>query len=104
MKKLLLGVLLVSSNLLSGQNIDSINRNLESINSKTDSMIMEWQPDSAQMARDREMNNRNLDALVRTMKEREKKQQRQMWLRIGFGVVLLGVGIYSFVRKKKKAD
>lgn len=104
MKKLLLGVLLVSNNLLSGQNIDSINRNLESINSKTDSMIMEWKPDSAQMARDMEMNNRNLDALMRTMKEREKKQQQQMWLRIGFGVVLLGVGIYSFVRKKKKVD
>jgi len=56
--------------------------------------------DSVDMAR----NNRNLDALVSTMKERDQKQKQGMWLRLFFGVALLGVGIFGVLRKRKNKN
>ena len=56
--------------------------------------------DSVEMAR----NGRNLDALMSTMRERDQKQKKAMWLRLFFGVALLGVGIFGILRKRKKKD
>ena len=56
--------------------------------------------DSVEMVR----NNQNLDALVQTMHERDQKQRWAMWMRLIFGVLLLGVGIFGIFRKRKKKD
>ncbi len=60
--------------------------------------------DSVQMARQNEQNNRNLDGLLSMMNEREQKQKQGMWMRIIFGLALLGVGIFGILRKRKKKD
>lgn len=60
--------------------------------------------DSVEMARFNEQNSRNLDGLLRTMKEREQKQRQGMWLRLGFGILMLGVLIFGLLRKRKKKD
>jgi hypothetical protein len=56
--------------------------------------------DSVEMAR----NNRNLDALVSTMRERDQKQKQAMWLRLGFGILMLGVLIFGLLRKRKNKN
>lgn len=56
--------------------------------------------DSLDMAR----NRRNLDALVSMMKERDQKQRKAMWLRLGFGILMLGVLIFGLLRKRKKKN
>lgn len=56
--------------------------------------------DSVEMER----NNRNLDALMSTMKERDQKQRQAMWMRLGFGILMLSVLIFGLLRKRKKKD
>lgn len=58
--------------------------------------------DSANMAQFNEQNTRNLNSFMNGMREREKEQKKRMWMRLSFGVVLLGVGAYSIFRRKKK--
>jgi hypothetical protein len=60
--------------------------------------------DSVEMARFNEQNSRNLDGLLRTMKEREQKQKHAMWLRLGFGILMLGVLIFGLLRKRRKKN
>jgi len=60
--------------------------------------------DSIEIARQMEQNGRNLDGLLRTMKERDQKQKKAMWMRLIFGGALLGVGIFAMLRKRKKKD
>jgi hypothetical protein len=60
--------------------------------------------DSLEMARFNEQNSRNLDGLVSMMKEREQKQKQGMWLRLGFGILMLGVLIFGLLRKRKKKN
>jgi hypothetical protein len=60
--------------------------------------------DSIEMARFNEQNSRNLSSFVKSIQEREQKQKRAMWMRLIFGVALLGVGIYAMLRKRKKKD
>jgi hypothetical protein len=78
-------------------------RVLDSMRKRTDSMLLEQAriSDSINMAAYLAQNNRNLDALVKNMKERERKQQQGMWLRIGAGILFLGIGIYGVMRKRK---
>ena len=52
---------------------------------------------------DMEQNARNLNHLVNTINERKRKEQQRAWLRIGFGVLILGIGAYGLLRKKKTA-
>ena len=75
---------------------------LDSSRKATDSFIMQQMKrnDSVEMARYMEQNNRNLDAFMKTMKERERKQKQGMWMRIGAGILILGVGIYGVMRKR----
>jgi len=69
-----------------------------------DSLVYEQKRrfDSVEMARFNEQNTRNLNSFVSGMREREKEQKKKMWLRLSFGVVLLGIGAYSIFRRKKK--
>jgi uncharacterized protein YlxW (UPF0749 family) len=60
--------------------------------------------DSIEMARFNEQNTRNLNSFVAGMKEREQKQKKAMWMRLIFGGVLLGVGIFAMLRKRKKKE
>jgi len=72
----------------------------------TDSIIKAFNKrnDSMEMARFNEQNSRNLDGLVSMMKEREQKQKQGMWIRLGFGLLMLGVLIFGLLRKRKKKD
>ena len=45
--------------------------------------------------------DRNMDGFYNEIKEREQKEKRNMWLRLGFGIILAAVGIYGVMRKKK---
>lgn len=77
---------------------------LDSMQKATDSFLKKQMKrnDSIEMARFNEQNTRNLNSFVRGMQERNRKQKRAMWLRLFFGVALLGVGIYGVLRKRKK--
>lgn len=79
---------------------------LDSSRKATDSFLMRQMKrnDSIEMARFNEQNSRNLNSFVKNMQERERKQKRAMWMRLIFGVALLGVGIYAMLRKRKKKD
>ena len=57
--------------------------------------------DSVEAKRQIQSNNQNLDGLVSMMRERERKERQAMWMRIGFGIVLLIVGIIGIMRKKR---
>lgn len=62
-----------------------------------------YKPDSATIAREMENNTRNLNGLVSMMNERKRKEEKQMWLRLGFGIAILGIGAYGLLRKRKTA-
>ncbi|MBL7702589.1 MAG: hypothetical protein JNM14_10075 [Ferruginibacter sp.] len=51
-----------------------------------------------------EQNTRNLNSFVKTMQERNRKQKQQMWMRLGFGALMLGVLIFGLLRKRKKKE
>lgn len=57
-----------------------------------------------QLQRELENNNRNLDAFVAMQKERDAKQKKQMWFRLGFGGLMLVVLIVGLARRKKAAQ
>ena len=59
--------------------------------------------DSANRQQMMEQNNRNLDAFMAMQREREAKQKKAMWIRLGLGVLFLGVLIFGVMRRKKKA-
>ena len=79
------------------------NASLDSSKRITDSIMLEStrRLDSANLARHMEQNTNNL---VRFMNERDKKAKRGMWLRLGFGVLMLGVLIFGLLRKRKKKE
>lgn len=76
---------------------------LDSIQKVTDSLLTKRR-DSIEMARFNEQSSRNLDGLVRVMKEREQKQKQQIWMRLGFGILMLGVLIFGLIRKRKNKE
>ena len=73
-------------------NMNSLNSSIKYVNKFTDSM---------DRVRQIETNHRNLDGLVSMMQEREQKEKQAMWLRIGFGIAILVIGIIGITRKKK---
>lgn len=81
-------------------------RRLDSTRVATDSFLklQMKRNDSIEMVRFNEQNSRNLNSFMRTMKEREEKQKRGMWLRLGFGIAMLVVLIVGLLRKRKKKE
>lgn len=57
--------------------------------------------DSLNMVRFNEQNARNLDAFMAQRKVQEQKAMRNMYWRLGFGVLMLIVLIVGLKRKKK---
>jgi len=73
---------------------------LDSSRKVTDSLMLvsNKRRDSIDMARYMEQNTSNL---VSYMQERERKQKKGMWLRIGAGLMFLVIGIVGIMRKRK---
>lgn len=51
---------------------------------------------------DRASMDRNLKALVQMQKERENKQKKQAYIRIGLGVLFLSVLVVGIMRRRRK--
>ena len=81
--------------------IDSSMKQLDSINERLNNSYKIM--DSANRRQMMEQNNRNLDAFMAMQREREAKQKKAMWIRLGLGVLFLGVLIFGVMRRKKKA-
>lgn len=77
---------------------------LDSIKTNIDSQIIKMSTfsDSAARAKDIEQNNRNLDALMTSMHEKDQQAKRRITWRIVFGLALLAMGIFGVFRKRKK--
>ncbi len=85
------------------QQMEKNRLSLDSTKSNLDSSIQRANKinDSMDMVRQVESNNRNLTGLVSMMQERDRKERQAMWLRIGFGIAILALGIVGLMRKKK---
>ena len=79
--------------------IDSSMKQLDSINERLNNSYKIM--DSANRRQMMEQNNRNLDAFMAMQREREAKQKKAMWIRLGLGVLFLGVLIFGVMRRKK---
>lgn len=55
-----------------------------------------------ELERTMEQNSRNLESFIQMQREREAKQKRANWIRVGVGVLFLGVLIFGIVRRRKK--
>lgn len=84
--------------------IKALRQRLDSSRIATDSFLKQQMKrnDSIEMACFNEQNARNLNSFMRDMQERNRKQKRAMWLRLIFGIALLGIGVFSVLRKRKK--
>jgi hypothetical protein len=76
---------------------------IDSMRKRTDSLMLVQSriTDSINMAAYLEQNTRNLENFMKQRKEQERKQHQGMWLRIGAGILLLEVGIFGVIRKRK---
>jgi superfamily II RNA helicase len=79
--------------------IDSSMKELDSINARINNSYKSM--DSAYMQRQIEQNNKNLDAFMAMQREREAKQKRSNWIRLGIGLLFLGVLIFGVRRRNK---
>lgn len=55
-----------------------------------------------QLERTLEQNSRNLETFMQMQKERQEKEKRAMWIRLGVGVLFLGVLVFGIARRRKK--
>ncbi len=83
--------------------MDKQRASLDSSMKKMDTLLQHQSKsyDSSIAAQQIETNNRNLNSFLGDMKEREQKEKQRMWMRIGFGLLLLVVGIIGMRRKSK---
>lgn len=58
--------------------------------------------DSIQMQESLKSMDRNRDALISTMKERDEKQLRGAYIRIALGLAFAGLFIFSIIRNNKR--
>jgi hypothetical protein len=77
--------------------IDSTHKMLETLGNASFKRIQD-----EEFKRSLEQNNRNLDAFMAARREQEKKQIRQMWIRLFMGVFILAFGIFAILRRIKK--
>ena len=47
-------------------------------------------------------NERSLNALMEMQRVNEKKAKQRMWLRLGFGIAMLALGVFAMLRRRKK--
>ncbi len=87
------------------QQIDRSMKELDSINMRmNEGMKRSMQTmDSINNHLEKERNIRSIESFMAMQKEREAKQKKSNWLRLGFGIILLGVLIFGWLRKRKKA-
>lgn len=71
---------------------------MQKINDSLFAMRMK-RDDSIATARYMQSNTNNL---LNYMRENERKKKQAMWMRLGFGVLMLGVLIFGLLRRKKK--
>lgn len=116
MKTCLIAVFILSAFYCNAQrdslhiNNDKLNRQIDSSIKQLDSMNQRINEgykqtmhtmDSINMHLEQERNNRALDSFLRMQKEREEKQKKAMWIRLGIGVLFLGVLIFGLLRRRK---
>jgi len=88
------------------QNIDSLTRAIDSSSKAFQEVEKSFQnlQDSlyrVQMQRSLDQNSKTLDSFLAGMKEREKKEKQQMYIRLGLGAVFLTVLIIGLARRRK---
>ena len=85
--------------------IDSSIKQLDSMNARINDGYKQTMHtmDSLNNHLQQEQNNRNLDEFMRMQKEREAKAKKASLIRIGIGILFLGVLIFGWMRKRKKA-
>jgi hypothetical protein len=89
------------------QNADSFARALDSSSKaiqQTTKDIERWKDSLRQkeLQRFTDQNSKNLDLFLADMKERERKEKQQAYIRIGLGVAFLAVLIIGLIRRRKK--
>jgi hypothetical protein len=91
------------------QNIDSLARSVDSssmaiekITKDLDSFTKESQ--QVPLRRQTTQNSKNLDQFLADMKEREKREKRQAYIRIGLGVAFVIVLFIALARRRKLRD
>lgn len=87
-------------------NIDSMNKVLLQQQAEFDSMQKKnlARIESTEFARSQEQMSRNLDSFVAEQKEQQKKQLRNMYVRLGFGAAMLVILVVGLLRKRKKGN
>lgn len=86
------------------EQIDSSMKQLDSMNARINEGYKQTMHtvDSVNNHLQQEQNDRNLDAFMAMQKENEAKAKKAMWIRLGIGVVFLGVLVFGLMRKRKK--
>ena len=81
--------------------IDSSMKAMDSLNAQINGSFKKG-IDSAYNHLQQEQNNRNLDAFMAMQRERQAKEKKRMWTRLGLGIFFFAVLVYGVMRKKKK--
>ena len=83
-----------------GQNTDSLSRSIDSqaraIQKLEDSVYR------LKMQRTIDQNSQTIDQFLADYKERQAKEKRQRYIRIGLGIAFLAALIYGWARKRKQ--
>ena len=79
--------------------IDSTLKNLDSLNANI--IKQSTNIDSLERARNQQQMNHNMDSFYSEMKERQDKEKRAAWMRIGFGILILAFGLFAIFRRRK---
>ena len=82
---------------------DSFARRIDSSLKARNKMIRAFQDslDRLEIKRSMEQNGKNLDRFMADYQERQKKERKQMYIRLGLGVAFLAVLIVAIVRRRK---
>jgi len=85
--------------------IDSSMKELDSINARINEGYKQTMHtmDSINRHLEEERNKRSLDAFLEMQRERQAKEKKAMWIRLGLGVLFFGVLIFGMMRRREKA-